>query len=375
MNSITQGMLSAGCEVRVLSMCSDKHPVQRERMGEEYLQKTRFEAVHVDLNIHMLDAAVAWLCGESYHVKRFISRDFSDKLRQVLQEEAFDVVHVESIFLTPYVPLIRKHSNAKVVLRAHNVEHKIWQRIEKSERNPFKRRYLRHLALTLGAYEREHVNDYDGVVSITENDAQFFREHGRKPVISIPFGVIPEQLDNVAPESNSLFHIGSMDWRPNQEGIDWFLENVWPLVHERMPQLTFYLAGRKMPKELLQLQQPGVKVIGEVSDASYFINSKLINIVPLLSGSGIRVKIIEAMAAGKTVIATTIGAEGIEYTNGKDILIADTPQQFVEQVERCISDPEFCSQVGHNAYDLIVNHYSTERLTEKIIGFYQTINS
>lgn len=374
MNSITQGLLAAGCEVRVLSICSDKHPVQDERIPEDYRRQTRFEAVHVDLNIHLLDAAVAWLCGESYHVKRFISKDFANRLREVLQEEEYDVVHLESLFLTPYVELIRKHSNAKIVLRAHNVEHMIWKRIAQSESNPFKRSYLRHLSLTLGAYEREHVNDYDGIVSITEHDAQFFHEAGcRKPVVSIPFGVTPDALENVSPEPNSLFHLGSMDWMPNLEGIQWFLDEVWPAVHAEMPQLTLYLAGRKMPKDLMALQMEGVKVVGEVPDAAYFINSKLINVVPLLSGSGIRVKIIEAMAAGKTVVSTAVGAEGIGYADGENILIADTPEQFVSQIRRCVEDPGYCSEVGRNAYNLIAEEYNTANLTRKMMEFYNKL--
>ena len=93
-----------------MSVCSDKHPVLGSRMTEDYIKATHFEAVHVDLGIHLLDAGVSWLCGESYHVKRFISKDFSAKLRDILQEEEFDMVHVESVFLTPYLPLIRKYS-------------------------------------------------------------------------------------------------------------------------------------------------------------------------------------------------------------------------------------------------------------------------
>lgn len=374
MNSITQGLLAAGCEVRVLSMCSDKHPVLRDRMTEEYIRATRFEAVHVDLGIHVLDAGVSWLCGESYHVKRFVSNEFAAKLRQILDEEEFDVVHLESIFLTPYVPVIRKHSKAVVILRAHNVEHMIWQRIAKSERNLFKRKYIKHLALTLRAYECEHLNDFDGVMSITSNDAAMLKEMGcRKPIVPIPFGIMPESVAQVEEEPNSLFHIGSMDWMPNQEGIGWFLEKVWPKVHESMPQLTLYLAGRKMPEEMMKLDMPGVRVVGEVPDAMYFIASKQINVVPLLSGSGIRVKIIEAMSAGKAVITTTVGAEGINYTDGRNLLIADTPDQFVEQIQRCIADPEFCRELGQNAYALIAEEYGNERLTGKVIDFYQKI--
>ena len=374
MNSITQGLLEVGCEVRVLSLCSDKHPVLESRMTEEYRRATRFEAVYIDLGIHPLDAGVALLCGESYHVKRFVSKDFAHRLAQVLDEEQFDVVHVESVFMTPYLPVVREHSQAKVILRAHNVEHMIWRRVAQSERNPLKRWYLKHLSLTLAAYEREHLNDYDGVVSITANDAQLMREMGcRKPMVSIPFGVSPETEMQVEEEPNSLFHIGSMDWMPNLEGVRWFLDQVWPSVHRRMPQLTLYLAGRKMPNDLMRLEMEGVRVLGEVPDAMYFIASKQINVVPLLSGSGIRVKIIEAMSAGKVVVTTSIGAAGIGCTDGKDVLIADTPQQFVEQLERCVTNPEFCRQLGANALRLIAQQYGVEQLTQQLLTFYDQI--
>lgn len=372
MDSITQGLLAAGCQVRVLSLCSDKHPVQAARMPEDYRQATQFEAVKVDLGLHLLDAGVAWLCGESYHVKRFVSSDFSARLREILQAEQFDVIHVESLFLTPYLPLIRRHSAAPVFLRAHNVEHMIWKRVAQSEHNPIKRSYLKHLSLTLRAYECEHLNDYNGIVAITDTDAATLRTLGcRRPIVAIPFGVQAADVDNVAAEPDSLYYLGSMDWIPNQEGVRWFLTKVWPEIHRKMPQLTFYLAGRKMPKEFSDIQTDGVRVVGEVADAMSFMASKQFNVVPLLSGSGIRVKIIEAMSAGKVVITTSVGAEGIHYTDGVDLLIADTPQQFVQQLERCVNDPQFCRQVGQNALDLILREYDNQALSRQLLHFYQ----
>ena len=376
MNSITQGLLEAGCEVRVLSVCSDKHPVRHDRMTEEYLARTRFEAVHLDLGIHPLGAAVAMLCGESYHVKRFVSNDFARRLREILEEEDFDIIHIESIFLTPYVPLIRNHSRARIILRAHNVEHLIWRRIAQGTRNPLKRWYLKHCSLTLRAYETEHANDFDGVMCITANDARLYGEMGcRRPVTAIPFGVEPEPMGYVDTEPDSLFHIGSMDWMPNREGIDWLLREVWPAVHRRLPQVRLYLAGRNMPDSLLHSDIEGVHVVGEVPDAMYFIGSKQINVVPLLSGSGIRVKIIEAMSAGKAVVTTTVGAEGIDYEDGRHLLIANTPDEFADRIARLVEDPDYCAEVGRNAYRLIAEEYSTPVLTKKILAFYNKILS
>ncbi len=371
MNSITQGLLAAGCEVRVLAMCSEKHPVLEDRIPDDYRRATRFEAVFVDLRLHPLDAGVAMLCGDSYHVRRFESKAFAARLAQVLQEETFDIVHVESIFLAPYVPVIRRHSNAPVILRTHNVENQIWQRMAMSERNCCKRWYIKHLALTLRAYEREHVNDFDGVVSITDNDADYFRSEGcRKPIVTIPFAITPVSVDGVAEQPGTLFHLGSMDWLPNQEGVRWFLDRVWPLIHSQMPSLTLHLAGRRMSDQLLNLKLEGVHIVGEVPDAATFIASKQINVVPLLSGSGIRVKIIEAMSQGKAVITTTVGAQGIGAVDGRHLLIADTPERFAAQIRRCVDDPAFRQTVGANARQFIADNFGIEPLTRQLLAFY-----
>lgn len=371
MDSVTKGLLAKGCEVKVLAVETDKHPVCAARIPEEYRQHTAMEAVYVDLRVKPLPAVVAMLCGESYHVNRYKSEAFAAKLREVLEKEHFDVVHVESIFLTPYVPLIRKHSDAKVLLRAHNVEHLIWQRVAQSCRNPLKRWYLKHLSLTLRVYELEHVNDYDGVVCITRNDADSFRANGcRKPITVIPFGIEPEEIPEVVAEPASLFHLGSMDWLPNQEGIRWMLEEVWPVVHREVPQARLYLAGRKMPEGLMKADIEGVSVVGEVPDAMRFIAGKKINVVPLLSGSGIRVKIIEAMSMGKVVITTTVGAQGIEYTDGEHLLIADTPEDFARQIKRCVEDDAFCARVGQAAARLVAECYDEGKLADRLMDFY-----
>lgn len=381
MNSITQGLLDAGCEVRVLSVCSEKHPVRTGQMTEEYLRATRFEAVEVDLRVRPLAALTALLCGESYNVKRFESRDFEHRLAEILDHETFDIVHVESIFLAPYVETIRRHSQARIVLRAHNVEHQIWQRTAAREKNPLKRWYLKKLALALRVYELEHLPSFDGIACITKDDADLFRHtpapSGRscgRPIVDLPFGIIsPEISENVGVEENSLFHIGSMDWMPNEESVRWFLSDVWPLLHKELPQVRLYLAGRKMPQDLMDADIEGVRIVGEVPDATYFISSKQINVVPLLSGSGIRVKIIEAMSIGKTVVTTTIGAQGIDYTDGHDLLIANTPEEFVSQIRRCVDNPEFCHQIGQNAFNLIASHYDNRTLTRRLTDFYNRL--
>ena len=374
-DSVTRGLLLSGCEVKVLTVSTDKHPYDASRIPQSYIDKTAIEAVYVDTRIKPLSAFVSLLCGQSYHVKRYISQAFNDKLVEILKSEEFDVVHVESVFLTPYVETVRKYSSAKIILRAHNVENRIWRQLSSGERNPFRKWYLKHLSLALDVYEREHVNDYDGVISITDEDAAVFREMGcRKPITTVSFAIEPhDKADNIVVDKLSLFHIGSMDWKPNIEAIDWFLDKVWPLLHKSMPQVRLFLAGRRMPKRLLNAQIDGVTIVGEVDDAALFMESRAVNVVPLLSGSGIRVKILEAMSMGKPVVATTVAARGIKYSDGENILIANSPQAFVEKIRQCIDNADSASKVGSSARMLIESEYNIQKQTEKIMSFYNKI--
>ena len=374
MNSITQGLLNAGHSVRVLSLSSEKHPLRNDDIDPLYLKRTELRCVQVDLSIHPVSAAVALLCGESYNIKRFDTPEFHSLIRQTLESEVFDIIHVESIFLTPYLSTIRQYSKAPVVLRAHNVEHRIWQQIVKNTKRSLKRWYLKKLALALRVYELEHINDYDGIVCITRDDADIFKQEGcRRPITDIPFGININPLDDSQGDPYTLFHIGAMDWKPNVEAIRWFIDEVWPRAKKEMPQLRLHLAGRKMPEELMNLQLEGVTVEGEVPSATRFMVDKQINIVPLRAGSGLRIKIVEAMSLGKTVIATSTAASGIKYTDGEDILIANTPDQFVDQIRQCVNNSNLCHRIGRNAYQLACDNYSIENVTTKLTDFYNKL--
>ena len=383
MNMIIEGLIRAGHNVKVLAVNSNKYNVELSSIPEEYRKKTGIELVYVDLSIQPLAAFRNFFSNRSYHVERFISRNLENTLIRILQAEKFDIVQFEMLYMSPYAQVVRKYSDARIVLRAHNIEHLIWQRIAASTKNPLKRLYLQHLVRKLKKYECSIVRQFDGIAAITEQDAAFFRSAGcwqpeagnRSPVIAIPFGIDPEQFPetNAEPEFPSLFSIGAMDWIPNLEGICWFLEQVWPEIHRKYPELHYYLAGRHMPGWLREKRLPNVEVVGEVEDAMAFMHSKAILIVPLFSGSGIRIKIIEGMATGKPIISTTIGAEGIRYTRDHDIFIADTPVEFVQCISACIENKAMCETIGRNARDLILAEYNRDLIISKLLGFYQKI--
>jgi glycosyltransferase involved in cell wall biosynthesis len=378
MNMIIEGLISAGHHVRVLAMNTNKYSVNPIDIPYEYKEKTRIELVYVDLSFHPVKAFINLFTGRSYHVERFISGAFALKLKDILREEEFDVIQFEMTFMSPYLELVRQNSKAKTVLRAHNIEHMIWERISETTTNPLKRLYLQHLARTLKKHELTVINDFDGVAAITKNDADFFIQAGcRVPIIDIPFGINLTRFPELRQETKdtTLFSIGAMNWIPNEEGIRWFLETVWPDVTKQFPFLKYFIAGREMPAWLNDSHHPNVEIAGEVDDALKFINEHSVMIVPLFSGSGIRIKIIEGMACGKTIISTTVGAEGIHYTNLEDILIADEPDAFIQMISACMNDKVFLNRIGYNARELIKKDYDRTLIIQKLLGFYQIIGS
>jgi polysaccharide biosynthesis protein PslH len=377
MNMMIEGVINAGHRVKVLAVNSNKYSVDITSIPEEYRKKTGIELVYIDLSIRPIPAFLNLFSSRSYIIRRFISKKFDSRLREILQSQQFDIVQFEMLHMSPYLETVRKYSQARIILRAHNVEYLLWERLAINCKNPLKTIYLRHIYRTLKKYEIPMLSKFDGIAAITENDAAIIRkcvDPGRAAdIISIPFGIDLSGFPTPSqePEFPSLFSIGSMDWNPNLEGVSWFLQNVWAEVNRRSPDLKFYIAGRHMPEWLMQSAIPGVVVVGEVENAVHFMHSKAIMVVPLLSGGGIRIKIIEGMAAGKAIISTPLGAEGIHCTDGKNIFLADTPEEFIAAILKVAGNRQLCTEAGKNARKLVEEEYQQHDLIRKMLGFYQ----
>ena len=376
MLALTRSLKEAGNEVFVLSINTPKHHYDINSLPQDIKALAKWDTVDVNTKIRPLDAFLNLFTNKSYNIERFQSKAFEQKLIEILQKERFDVIQMESLYVTPYINSIRKHSKAKIVYRAHNLEHKIWERMTDGLPNGLKKSYIRLLTRRLKHYECNIVNTFDAIVAITKEDKQMFEEIG----CTIPIHVTPLGIDvdtfNLPKHYNKypvLFHLGSMNWMPNLEAVDWFLSNVWKDLHKQFNVLEFYVGGRGMPERLLKSTMQGIHVSNEVADAKTWINSKDIMICPLKSGGGMRVKIIEAMALGKTVISTSIGAEGIQYTHMNDTLIANTPEEFIEMISLCVNNRELCYNIGMNAKKLIQQHYNNKVIGTKLNSFYQTL--
>ena len=375
MNSIITGLLDAGHQVKILAVNNEKYKVSEADIPDDYKRKTGIELIDVDLQVRSTKAFLNLFTKKSYHVERFISKDFEARLVEVLQKEQFDVVQLEMLYMAPYVATIREHSKAMIVLRAHNVEHLIWERIAKETKFFAKRWYINHLARTLKNYELDAIETVDGIAAITRKDAAFFRKYCSKPVVDIPYGVYPEEF---TPKTEieghpKFYHIGSMNWMPNEEGIRWFIDEVLPKTVEKVPQFVYHLAGRNMPEWLTNLNNPNINVIGEVPDAKEFVANHDVAIVPLLSGSGIRIKIIESMAMGKTVITTRVGAEGILYDEEVNIIIAENVAKMVEAIRSINENPQIAVKIGEAARKLVEETYDNRKIISRLLMFYEQI--
>lgn len=375
MHGITMGLLSAGHEVKVLCICTPKHPLDLEGMSKSYRDATGIEGIFTDTSLNIVDAFTDLVTADNYNISRFFSPDMDIRLIRLLSAEQFDVVLLESLFATPYLPTIRRYSQARIVLRSHNLEHVIQERMAHSEKNLFKKPYRRFLAKQLKTYELAVLDRVDGVAAITPADAEHFVQHGsRTPVTTIPFGVdLQEYTPSDPPGAPVFFHLGSMDWLPNEEGIRWLLSDVWPKVLKAHPKAKLHLAGNKMPKDLLALDLPGLHVNGRVPDADQYMSKRHVMIVPLFSAGGMRVKIIEGMAMAKCVISTPIGAEGIACTDGRDILLARTATEMVERIGSIIADPEKARTIGANARELVRKHYANDRIVRDLLTFFREL--
>lgn len=374
----TQGFLEAGVTLSMLAMNTTRHWVSPDKLPELFSRLAYFETVKVDNRVRIGPAFRNLFQKRSYHIDRFISRDYEKALTALLQRQQFDIIQLESLFLTPYVPVIRKYSRAKVVIRQHNVEFKIWERLAAKEKSPLRKWYLKLLTRRLKAFELQHLNDYDLLLPISRVDAHILEQLGcSKPLFIHPFGIDTDAIPFLPATEPplSLYHIGAMDWLPNQESVNYFLEQVMPQITRALPDLKFYLAGRNMPDHYFRDVRENVVVLGEVPDALEFERDKSILVVPLLSGGGVRIKIFQAMAMGKTVVTTAVGAEGIEARPGEELILAESPEAFSAEIKALAARPERLKTIGAAARRLMETRYNRKKLMSALLERYALLCS
>ncbi|UPT66207.1 MAG: glycosyltransferase family 4 protein [Sphingobacteriales bacterium JAD_PAG50586_3] len=226
----------------------------------------------------------------------------------------------------------------------------------------------------MAKYEQWVFARVNGVAAISSVDRQtisIIAPSAKVKTINLSTEYLP--LDNTRANADTVFHLGSMDWMPNVEGIIWLIDKVWPLVTAEYPAAKLYLAGRNMPKSIYDKATASVFVDGAIDSPTEYIANKQIMVVPLFAGSGVRVKIIEGMALGKAIVATTVAVEGVNISNGNNIVVADSATDFANAIIHLLKHPETVTAIGTQAAEFIAQNYRTNVVIKKLEDFIQSV--
>lgn len=374
-NSI-KGAVNEGAEVTLFSLNTNNHHVAVRHLKDPLIDQISFVSCSINIDLTSWEEVKNIVSRKSYNVFRFYKAAAVSQLKNILRKNTFDIIQFEGLFVGPYLSLVRQLSKAVVVYRAHNIEYQIWEQLSVSERSPIRKFYLSYISRKLRRYEFENMNNFDAVVTLNEADLRELKYQGCNARME-NFSVMLDPEDYLPQagktEALSIFHLGSMDWIPNLEGLEWFIDHVWSDLEKLNVKLTFHIAGKNIPQEISELADERIRIYSDLEDAKQFMDTKSVMVVPLQSGSGMRVKIIEGMAMKKCIISTSLGAEGIRYEHGKNILIADTADDFYRYILQCTTDSGLVERIGEYARLLFERDHHIQPATRRMMDFYQKL--
>jgi len=370
MLQVARGLADAGADVEILTMNPTAHRIDAQAAAAA-LAPILFSAVAADPSRRFAPIVRALVAREPYVAARFFDRRFEKRLVERLRGEAFDVVQIESPFLSAYLPAIRRTSTARVALRSQNVEFRIWEMLARHA-SGLRAAAYRRVARSLRQWEVAATNRYDAVLPITEEDAADFRVLGvTRPMHVVPSGMsaVPSLPSVVDP--NAVYFIGSMGYRPNLESAEWILASLWPVLRRRVPEVRLTLAGSNFPDALARRAlDAGIDVQRDVPDVMRFAAPYAVMIAPVFSGGGIRIKALEAAAMGKAIVALGLGTGGLDLEAGEQFLEATDAESFTEAIVRCVRDPEFARGLGEAARLRVVERYDATVIGRRLLAFY-----
>ena len=377
MYNMAKGFLENGTELEILSYNTTKHYIDLNEVKDEIYSPKRVYEFPIDNAVKPLDALLNLFTSASYNIKRFESEEMKAFIRENFKDKHYDIIHFEGLFTAPYLEVLREvMPKAKMVLRQHNIEYKIWERMAEGASFP-KNNYLTLLTARLKKYETALLPQFDAIVPITEVDALALKGFNCTEYQVSSTGVDVEKFDavQIAQKKNTIGFLGSLDWMPNQEGIKWFLDDVWALIREKAPHIHLNIAGKNTPDWLMAYNntKEHIHVVGLVDSAETFLKEQEVIIVPLLSGSGMRIKIIEAMAAKKAIVSTSVGAEGITISD--ECILRDDPEEFAEAIVSLIANKAEKQILEEKAYKLAVSTYSNKSKVNELVQYYKRLIS
>ena len=311
---------------------------------------------------------------KSFERLAYYDAGFQRELDRLIEHGEFDVITTEHAQMACY----RLPHTARLVLDEHNIEYDILRRTTSAERASVRKIYSWVNFLKLRNEERAAWEQFDGVTLTSERDELVLcgDAPGTRTAV-IPNGVDTEFFapSETPVDADTILFFGAINYYPNTEGLLYFLDEVFPLVKREHPGVKFMIVGQQPPPAIAARAAEDVIVTGLVDDVRPYLERAAVVIAPLRIGGGTRLKIVEAMSMGKAIVATTLGAEGLDVSDGENILLADTPDEFASQVTRALRDPRLTARLGRAARKRAEEQYSWKGVVDRLERFYAELPS
>jgi glycosyltransferase involved in cell wall biosynthesis len=341
-------------EAQVPKVKAEPAVVHRARM-----RRSPSEALHL-LRLRLMKR-------EPYLIAKCDSPAMHALIRRHLRTRTYGLAYVGYIGMMAYAADVRRMApTAGVVLEQHNVEWQIFERLAERMRPPL-RQGVQFEARSLRGFERRAMRQADSVVAISETDAAGFRDLAGTDAVVVPPCIEPRGSRAESPEPGppALGYIGTLAWQPNRFGLDWFCESVWPLVRQRLPEATLTIAGPGLTPRAdgtydlpAAWARPGIKAVGFLEDLEDLYRNVRGMVAPVVGGSGVRMKLLETMSAGMPTVTTVDGAAGLGVTDGREVLVADSPGAFADRVVRLLSDSALREHLRRGGYEYLTSRHS-----------------
>ena len=349
-----------GHEVSLLALSAD--PINVE-VGDALRQYCHLEVIEHDTRNHLVPAICNMASPLPYTISKYLSQEMRGRIKLLLGARKYDLVHLENLHTAAYHSTVADEFHLPVLLRQQNVESTLAHRYSQTQTG-LRKWYGCLQAAKLKRYEAAMCSKMDLCMAITPEDAE--QMHQLNPLIKTE--VVPAGVDTMdfAPQMGvenpkMVVLLGAMDWPPNVDAALWFSSAVLPIIRDRFGDIQFYIVGKNAPGKIQALtRQPGITVTGFVNDVRSYLGQAAVFVVPLRSGGGMRLKILQAMAMGKATVSTSIGAEGIHAQEGRDLLLADSAESFADSVIRLLKTPDLRAEIGRNARELVCSRYTWE---------------
>ena len=355
----------AGAEVVWFSLDSS-----RSLSGLSYKQEN--QAYTMPINTAVASHFFSYQRKYPLQVRRFYNVEAASHLHEVVAKHKPDVIQIESVFLATYIPGLRKVSHAPIVLRLHNIEEEIWQNRLASVRGLHYALYQK-MAKDIRRFEHWAWSNPDLVLPISPADNKLVSSRCEEISTQIvPIGVAADyiaQPNRVMGGGLRLGLIASWDWSPNAEAAEWLIDEILPRL-EVLDYWTLHLAGRNMPAWLVKKRSKRIHILGEVKSALHFVRSMDLMIMPFKSGGGVRVKVLEALAAGIPCIGTKKAFQGLDVRDNQEVLVAGDADQFVEAVCRISSEEGLWERLREQGMQYVESHHNPMAIGEMLYAKY-----